>query len=234
MAKGIIPWLRKYILPRSLHSYSKFYHHFVRILSRQSSILAGRLSRKLFPHKLPENRNGKVYVHLGCGTTNHPQFVNIDGCPYPHVHYVQRIDRLKRLQDSSVDLIYACHCLEHFEYLKTQIVLEEWHRVLKKGGTLRLSVPDFDKLLIIYTDHGKDLDIIIPQLMGGQDNKYNFHLTAFNRVNLYRFLENVGFSNIREWVPGSDDLTTFNDFSVYRKEVYGKLYEVSLNVEAIK
>lgn len=234
MAKGIIPWLGKHILPGSLHRYRKSYRHIVHILSRERTIVVGRLSRKLFPHELPENNNGKVYVHLGCGAINHPKFVNIDGYPYPHVHYVQKIDRLKKFHDSSVDLIYACHCLEHFEYLKTKTILDEWHRVLKKGGTLRLSVPDFEKLLIIYSDHGKDLDTIIPQLMGGQDNKYNFHLTVFNRLNLYRYLENVGFSNIREWVPGSDDLTTFNDFSVYRKEVYGKLYEVSLNVEAIK
>ena len=70
--------------------------------------------------------------------------------------------------------------------------------------------------------------------MGGQDNKYNYHLTAFNIVNLTSYLKRVGFACIQEWQPGSDDLTTFDDFSTYRKEVEGKLYEISLNLEAIK
>jgi predicted SAM-dependent methyltransferase len=200
----------------------------------QITILMGKLSRKIFPHKLPKNSNGNVYLHLGCGTINRPEFINIDGYPYPHVHYVQGIEKLSRFHNETIDLIYACHCLEHFEYFKTKAVLEEWYRVLKGKGILRLSVPDFDKLLVIYKNNGKDLDLIMPQLMGGQNNKYNFHLTAFSMVNLFRLLTNVGFSIIQKWVPGNDNLTTFNDFSVYKKEVNGKFYEVSLNIEAIK
>jgi hypothetical protein len=70
--------------------------------------------------------------------------------------------------------------------------------------------------------------------MGGQNNKYNFHLTALNKLNLSRFLMAVGFQEVREWQPGVGELTTFNDFSVYKKEIAGKLYEISLNIEAIK
>ena len=183
---------------------------------------------------IPEQAEGKLYLHLGCGNVDDNKFINIDGYPYPNVHYVQAIDRLFQFKDESVDLIYASHCLEHFRYLQTMAVLKEWYRVLKKGAILRLSVPDFDKLVDIYSKHNHDPDVIMPQLMGGQNNKYNFHLAAFNRVNLGRFLHSVGFSEIREWKPGSDELTTFNDFSIYKKDVEGKFYEISLNIEAIK
>ncbi len=175
-----------------------------------------------------------MYLHLGCGNIKHDKFVNIDAHPYRHLHYVQTIDKLPQFDVSTVDLIYASHCLEHFKYHETLAILQEWHRVLKTGGVLRLSVPDFEKLVQIYISHNHDPDVILPQLMGGQDHVYNFHYTALNIVNLSRLLHNAGFSRIELWQPGSDDLTTFNDFSIYKKEVSGELYEVSLNIEAIK
>ena len=174
-----------------------------------------------------------VLVNLGCGLTNHPMFINIDGYPHPHVHYINRIDRLNMFDDSSVDLIYASHCLEHFKYGEIDRVLGEWCRALKSGGTLRLSVPDFDKLVNIFNDTG-DPDDIIGQLMGGQNNKYNFHYVTFNRKNLTNYLVRSGFVNIKEWVTGSNELTTFDDFSIYQKVVKGRKYPVSLNLEAKK
>lgn len=203
-------------------------------LKLQSRITYFKFKRFFIKVPIPDRAEGKLYLHLGCGHVNHNKFINIDAYPYPNVHYVQSIDKLFQFKDESVDLIYASHCLEHFSYHRTMAVLTEWYRVLKKGAILRLSVPDFDKLVDIYFNHSHNPDVIIPQLMGGQNNKYNFHLSAFNHVNLGRFLHSVGFSEIREWKPGSEDLTTFNDFSIYKKDVEGKLYEISLNIEAIK
>lgn len=191
-----------------------------------------RLDRFIHRPKIPENR-GEVFLNLGCGTTNHPRFINVDGYPYRHVHYVHRIDRLPMFPENTVDLIYASHCLEHFRYLETERVLREWLRVLKPGGVIRLSVPDLDRLLEIYRDTGNP-DDIVAQLMGGQNNRYNFHYVLFNRKNLSELLIRAGCDDVHEWVPGSDDLTTFEDFSVYKKDVLGKFYEVSLNLEARK
>ena len=192
-------------------------------------------AKKFFsPSFMPDFAKGKKNLHLGCGTIDKRGFINIDAFPYPHIHYVQPIDKLSNFATGSINLIYACHCLEHFRYSQTESVLREWYRVLKDGGVLRLSVPDFDRLVKIYQTHKNDPDIILPQLMGGQNNKYNYHFTSFNIVNLTSYLKRVGFSCIQEWQPGSDELTTFDDFSTYRKEVDGIFYEISLNLEAIK
>lgn len=209
-------------------------HKFNDWIKLQSKIAYIKFKHLYIAVPIPREAQGKLNLHLGCGNIDHKKFINIDGYPFPNVHYVQTIDKLPQFEDGSVDLIYASHCLEHFSYFKTQSVLEEWCRVLKKGAVLRLSVPDFDKLVGIYLHHNHDPDVILPQLMGGQNDQYNFHLTALSKVNLSRLLLAAGFTGIREWLPGTDDLTTFNDFSIYKKEIMGEYYEISLNIEAVK
>ena len=47
--------------------------------------------------------------------------------------------------DRSVDVIYAGELWEHFEYQDALRITKECARVLKKGGVLRVCVPDGDK-----------------------------------------------------------------------------------------
>lgn len=194
----------------------------------------GKLRRQFLRPAFPKLENGKMYLHLGCGSINHDQFINIDGLPAAHIHYIREIDNLSPFKDKTIDLIYASHCLEHFSHRKVSNVLSEWFRVLKDGGILRISVPDFDLLLKIYTENGNNMDTIIDVLMGQQDYKYNFHMTAFNKSILERLLTNVGFKETRIWQPNSCTLTTFNDFSSYEIVFDQKSYPISLNIEAIK
>lgn len=206
--------------------------HIVHAAETSVRILAGKARRILWPLGLPKAAEGFL-VNVGCGATDHAKFINVDAYPYAHVHYIHRIDRLPMFSDASVDLIYASHCLEHFKYRDIDRVLGEWACKLKPRGVLRLSVPDFDRFLAIYADTGNP-DDFIEQLMGGQDNSYNYHYALFNKQNLTSRLVRAGFEDVREWVPGGDDLTTFDDFSVYHKIVAGKKYAVSLNLEARK
>ena len=197
--------------------------------------IGARQARQAFATvRIPAAANGRLNLHLGCGPVAHPEFVNIDGHPYAHVDFVQSIERLHRFKRGTVDLIYASHCLEHVGFRKTVTVLTEWHRVLKTGGVLRLSVPDFDQLIAVYAHHGRDPDLIIGPLMGGQDSRYNVHYTALSEVNLTRALRAAGFATVRHWQPGSEPLATFDDYSVYRMEVDGCSHEISLNLEAVK
>lgn len=191
-----------------------------------------KLTRWVMPKKKPDQSAG-CFVNLGCGTTNHPRFINVDGYPHRHVHYIHAIDKLPMFQDGSVDLIYASHCLEHFRYRDLDAVLAEWAKKLKGGGVLRLSVPDFDKMLAIYNET-RNPDDFIEQLMGGQNNRYNYHYSLFNRLNLSSHLLQAGFEDIRDWIPGCDELSTLDDLSIYNKDVADNKYFFSLNIEAVK
>ncbi|EDX75215.1 hypothetical protein MC7420_2219 [Coleofasciculus chthonoplastes PCC 7420] len=225
-------WIRvmKYI-PKSVRDR---YRPQWRAFELEAKTAYGKLQRQFLRPPFPNLKNEGINLHLGCGSINHPKFINIDGLPAPHVHYIRAIDNLAPFKDSSVNLIYACHCLEHIPHSKVIKVLNEWFRVLNTDGTLRLSVPDFDLLLNIYNDNGSDINTILGMLMGGQNYKFNFHLTAFNRTSLKNLLIETGFKQVQEWQPGSCELTTFDDFSDRKALINGKYYPVSLNLEAVK
>lgn len=197
-------------------------------------VISGKIARLFCRPPFPKNLDGSVNLHLGCGAVIHPLFINIDAMPAPHIHYVRRIDNLDPFSDNSVDLVYACHCLEHLPFAQIPRVLKEWHRVLKPGGILRVSVPDFDLLLDIYRENDKKVATIIGPLVGGQHNKFNYHKAIFNNSFLTELLMQSGFCSVREWKPGSSELTTFDDWSNRKIDVNGKEYRVSLNLEAIK
>ncbi len=175
-----------------------------------------------------------IHLHLGCGDIDEPGFVNIDARPARHVHHVQGIAQLSRFSDNSVSLIYSSHCLEHVPHREVHAVLREWCRVLKPGGIVRLSVPDFDLLVDTYLDTGRDIRSVQMPLMGAQDYAYNFHYTCFSFDELSRRLVDAGFRTPRPWHPDTGPFTSLQDWSGRSMLFQGKEYPVSLNIEAEK
>ena len=201
---------------------------------REGLVAGVRLAGRRLAHTPPPRpRTDELYLHLGCGRIDHPKFVNVDAVPFPHVHYVRGLEDLSPIAGDAAALVYACHCLEHFSYPSVPTILTEWRRVLRPGGILRLSVPDFDRLLAIYRAHD-DVTDIQAALLGGQDSRYNYHKAVFTRRSLGDMLVSAGFHDVREWTPGSSDLTTFDDWSGRKVPIHGTDYEISLNLEAVK
>lgn len=174
-------------------------------------------------------------LHLGCGKRFIPGFVHIDAVDYPHVDHVATIDNLSFIQTDSVDLIYNCHVLEHFKRRDIDRVLHEWLRVLKPGGILRISVPDFSKICEIYQRENR-LDLVIGALFGRQDYLYNIHYNVFDFASLSRSLEQVGFGNVRRYDWRQTEHADIDDFSQayipHMDKEHGTL--ISLNVECDK
>jgi len=193
------------------------------------------IKRRLVKPPLPKNSDGKVLVHIGCGSKNSPEFINVDARPFPHVHIItDNITSLPNFQNATVDMVYMCHILEHVKHGDLKKVLLEMKRVLKKGGTLRISVPDFDQIIHIYANTGKNINPIKYPLMGKQDYPYNTHYSVFNRQYLSELLQKVGFEKITNWDPNDCQYHDFEDFASHKIEVNGKKYTISLNLEAFK
>jgi predicted SAM-dependent methyltransferase len=176
----------------------------------------------------------KVKLHVGCGKRFIEGYIHIDLMDYPHIDYKTSVDNLSMFKDNSVDVIYACHLLEHFKRGETEKVLKEWYRVLKKGGILRISVPDFRQIVKIYQQY--DLNTILGPVMGRQDYQYNFHYMIFDFETLSHFLTTVGFKGVATFDWRKTEHAGVDDYSQAYIPHMDKEngIQVSLNVEAIK
>jgi predicted SAM-dependent methyltransferase len=139
------------------------------------------------------------------------------------------------IPDESCDVVYACHILEHFHKKQTLPVLREWLRVLKKGGVLRIAVPDIKALLTIY-QRTHDLNLIIGPLFGRGNYLYNIHYTAFDFQTLSAALSEAGATRIVRYDWRTTEHAMIDDYSQayipHMAKESGTL--ISLNIEAFK
>lgn len=204
-----------------------------RALLRRTKTKINHLRRILLRPKEPRNDDGRVLLHLGCGNVDGQGFINVDLKVAPHVHHIHDVTDLSMFAENSVDLIYACHVLEHFPKQRLGEILAEWRRVLRPGGTIRLSVPDFDKLLVLYEAAGRNVEAIRQPLLGSEDG-YASHLLIWNSGFLTELLQANGFFKVREWSPSSVPEHAFDDWASRGLTVDNKTYPISLNLEADK
>lgn len=176
-----------------------------------------------------------INLHLGCGKIYIPGFIHVDTRKFSHVDHVTSAENLHMFQDNSVDLVYACHILEHFHRDKTAGVLQEWNRVLRPGGILRVAVPNFAALSAVYQQTG-DLNLILGPLVGKQDYMYNTHYRVFDFKSLSELLLASGFTSVNTYDWKQTIHKDYDDYSQayipHMDKDNGTL--ISLNVEAVK
>ena len=177
-------------------------------------------------------------LHIGCGEKYLPGYKHIDIIKREHIDYVTDARDLYNIVNEGghcVEEIYACHVLEHFGRGEIDYVLYEWARVLKKGGVLRVAVPDFSAIAAEYARNG-NLDAVLGLLYGGQNYEYNFHYQTYDLNRLKGLLEKAGFIDIKKYDWQSFLPPEYDDFSrAYLPHMdfeSGRL--MSLNVIAIK
>jgi len=104
---------------------------------------------------------GDLYLNFGSGAFSHSYWKNYDypgvtpyykallGRPYRDFYPIDLCQKDLRinLEDNSTQLIYLSHVLEHLEQDKGEHLFEEFHRILKPRGILRISIPDDHKLI---------------------------------------------------------------------------------------
>lgn len=193
----------------------------------------------------------EIKLNLGSGNIKFPGFINIDG---EDGEDITNLD----YDDNSVDLIYASHVLEYFDQVEVVDVIGEWYRVLKKGGKIRLAVPDFYELTRLYTQEKKEIkchspfgkeiiidiikdikirDIIGPLFgrmeMGGE---MIYHKTTYDFETLAQLLYQIGFKRIKKYdcesVKPHNKIDDQSHAYIPHMDKTGTL--ISLNVEAIK
>lgn len=151
-------------------------------------------------------------LHIGCGNKYLPGWKHVDVINAPHIDYLTNAQDLSMIENESIEEIYACHVLEHFGRKEINAVLEEWNRVMIKGGVLRIAVPDFEKIALVYQKN-KDLNELMGLLYDGQNYDYNYHYQCFDFDRIKVLLGEANFSEVKrynwkEFLPEG-----FDDFS---------------------
>lgn len=193
-----------------------------------------RIRRMVAPPPLPHNPDGQVYVNVGCGHNSGPEFVNVDAVALPNIHFIHDVRALPMFANNSVSLLYASHVLEHIPRSQIAATLQEWSRVLKPGGLIRLSVPDFDQLHTIYEKDARNVQVITEQLLGAEASVYDDHHSIWNFAYMRECLLAAGFGEPTRWDPTTVDHRTFHDKAERVADISGERIPISLNVEASK
>jgi len=176
---------------------------------------------------------------LGCGKRFIPGFIHIDLSNYPHIDHHHDIRRLPMFENDSVDLIYCSHALQYFDREEAAEILEEWRRVLRPSGVLRLSVTDFKAVVEVYFKYG-DLEHrgILGPLYGKWPvgGEHVYMKTTYDFDSLKRLLEAADFKDVRQYDWRETIHKNYDDYSQayipHMDKEYGVL--ISLNVEATK
>jgi predicted SAM-dependent methyltransferase len=156
-------------------------------------------------------------LHLGCGDTRKPGFINIDTWTGDLT-----LDLRERLpfRDASCETIYSEHFLEHVDYPDATFrLLGECFRVLQPGGVFDVGVPDTEWPLLEYAGVSRHKYFEKAKVMWHPSwcqtrlEHVNFHFRqgtqhrmAYDYETLERTLHAAGFINVRrrEFNPDTD------------------------------
>lgn len=140
-----------------------------------------------------------IRYHLGCGKRDFgKEWFHVDEADFPHIKSNDVM--LRNTDDNHAEIIYASHLIEYFDRLEVLILLKQWHKVLKPGGELVVSVPNFAVISNLYESRQYEIEQFLGLLYGRMEvgNKLIYHKTVYDFRSLCRVLAESGFVNISE------------------------------------
>lgn len=142
-------------------------------------------------------------LNWGCGPITPYGWVNSDVLAAPGVDTVADIRNGLPYSSGSFDYVVSIHALPELPYCDLDRALAELFRVLRPGGSLRLSLPDLDRALEAYRNDDLDYFLIGDEVVRSLAGKMIVQLTWFGRCRslftlkfIRELLERNGFRDI--------------------------------------
>jgi hypothetical protein len=151
-------------------------------------------------------------LHLGCGEKILDGYTNVDIRSNLKCDVIDDVKFLNKFENDTITEIYASHVLEHFSRHEYMTVLTRWYDVLSNGGILKISVPDIEKVMLMYNS-GTKLKTLWGLMYGGQTYDENFHYVGFDYYTLKEDLEKIGFIDIKLWDWRKTSHSNIDDYS---------------------
>ena len=120
-----------------------------------------------------------AYLNLGCGTTYHKDWTNIDFVSNSDDVMAYNLIKGIPQPDGIFEVVYHSHALEHFPKTIAVDFIKECYRVLKPNGIIRIVIPDLEQICLNYIKYLNE------SLNGvhGASEKYNWTmLELFDQV----------------------------------------------------
>lgn len=146
---------------------------------------------------------------------------------------IQWADATKRLPfaDSSVEVIYTSHMLEHLDQEQAKAFIREAYRVLQINGIIRIAVPDIKKLIDQYNSSG-DVNMLLNKtlltrkrprtilekvkyLIIGERN----HQWMYDEISLSKLLISSGFNSPVALLPGKTLISVPGELNLHEYEI---------------
>jgi predicted SAM-dependent methyltransferase len=175
MPQGLRPWARTAA---------------TKLVRPQQALLAQKLGRRT-----------PLQLNLGCGTLPLEGWVNVDLIGLP-VDLAWDIRQPLPFKDNVVDAIFHEHVMEHVSAYQGYLFLKESLRVLKKGGVLRIVMPDASRYIRSYVDPEHEFlnrwrPGEITPMMALQHEFYSFgHCAMYDYETLALFCRSAGFATV--------------------------------------
>ena len=109
---------------------------------------------------------GVKRLNWGCGASGVPGWVNSDRKEGPGIDVSADIGDGLPFESESFDYAVAIHALPEVPYDDLVPVLEELRRVLKRGGVLRVALPDLEKGVAAYQRGDRDYFLVPDEEVG--------------------------------------------------------------------
>jgi predicted SAM-dependent methyltransferase len=180
-------------------------------------------------------------LHLACGHRFIPGWVHVDLADMPHIDVQSPIDDLQWINDSTVDMIYISHGLCYLPPNQVHNAFDQWWRVLKPNGILRLSVPNLTAAWEVY-QLTKDITTLYGALYGHMEittatgKQIVQQHAQYDQSTLSKILTQHRFHHIESWDWRTTEHAQVDDYSQaywpHMQKDTGIL--MSLNIQAKK
>jgi len=199
----------------------------------------GIIKRKIKTPKIVReinNSTGLVKLVIGAGNNPVDGWYNFDIRSRSSQVYYLDVTKKFPFFDESINLILCEHLIEHLSFDDGQRMLDEFYRILKSNGSIRVSTPDLARVVSLY---GKEdgvegnyvqwISNFVPELRLNGRDAYQFvinnafhnwgHQFLYDKPLLKKCLEQSGFTEIRRYNYGESDCEHFKGAEIHGEVV---------------
>jgi len=153
--------------------------------------------------------NGEIRLNVGCGTKSLPGFLGVDRFKSEATDVVHDLEQFPwPFEDGSVEHIFMDNVLEHLtDTVKT---MEEVHRILRPGGTVRIIVPHATSTFAFADPTHKHYFTEESFNYFLSDFGYNYYSPVrFEIERMDHIVNGRGIAKLRRYIPGRRLLMKF-------------------------